>query len=132
MPVPMPLPRLAPAAVLSLLAAAGVQAAQPPLPASACRPVPPRVVEEVFVSADCERCWQMTDRAVGAAPGARTLRLDWIVPGRQGDEAPLAAAAVPEALQRLKLQLTPEGGTVQRQALPAAPPGRRRRGCAWR
>jgi hypothetical protein len=115
----MPMTRSASLLILSLLAVAA-QAAKPPVPSAACSPIPPRVVQEVFLSADCEHCWQTDDKAA-AAP--RTLRLDWIVPGRQGDEAPLAVAAVPESLQRLKLQLTPEGGTVQRQELPAAPSG---------
>jgi hypothetical protein len=85
----------------------------------------------VFLSADCERCWQQAD-AGASAP--RSLRLDWIVPGRRGDEAPLAGAAVPEAQQRLKGQLTPEAGTVQRHDLPAPAPGLRlavSSGLAW-
>jgi hypothetical protein len=105
--------------------------AKPPVTAAACVPPPPRVVQEVFLSADCERCWQQAD--AGARP-ARGLRLDWIVPGRRGDEAPLAVAALPEAQQRLKGQLTPEAGTVQRQDLPAPPPGLRlavSSGLAW-
>lgn len=58
----------------------------------------PQVLLERFVSADCESCWK--DPATpGAAPG--TLALDWVVPGTRGDDAPLSAVALPEALDRL-------------------------------
>lgn len=53
---------------------------------------------ERFTSADCETCWQ---DAATPVPGDSALVLDWIVPGRQGDEAPLAAAATRDALARL-------------------------------
>ncbi|MEJ7929757.1 hypothetical protein WG922_07205 [Ramlibacter sp. AN1015] len=58
----------------------------------------PRALVERFINADCATCW--ADPA--AAPvGPRELALDWIVPGQEGDEAPLSAAALPEALERL-------------------------------
>ncbi|MEW6706814.1 MAG: hypothetical protein AB1430_18355 [Pseudomonadota bacterium] len=96
----------------------------------ACQPEPLRQAMEIFMSADCARCWEQADEA--AAPG--TLRLDWIVPGLQGDEAPLAVAALPEAGARLKQPLGPERGSVQRQRLPASPGGVRlavHSGLAW-
>jgi len=122
------MPSRRPALGALVLALAGHSTAAPP---AACTPQPVREVEEIFLSADCERCWQQGD-AAAAAP--RTLRLDWIVPGRQGDEAPLAAAALPEAGARLKGQLTADTGSVQRQRLPAAPSGTRlsvQSGLAW-
>jgi hypothetical protein len=55
---------------------------------------------ERFLSADCEPCW--TTGAALAPNGAGTaLTLDWIVPGRLGDDAPLSAAASRDALTRL-------------------------------
>jgi len=59
----------------------------------------PRVLYERFISADCDSCWASAPAHV---PGASTLVVDWIVPGRLGDEAPLAAAATRDALERLK------------------------------
>lgn len=60
---------------------------------------PPLALFERFTSADCEACWQ---DAATPAPGAGALVLDWIVPGRQEDEAPLSAAATRDALARLQ------------------------------
>ena len=58
----------------------------------------PRAVLERFVNADCADCW--ADPATPrAAPG--TLALDWVLPGRKGDEAPLASVALDESLERL-------------------------------
>lgn len=60
---------------------------------------PPRALVERFISADCEACW--------ADPSLRptdpsALAIDWIVPSPRGDDAPLSAAALPEALERLR------------------------------
>ena len=64
------------------------------------QPQPVRVLER-FLSADCERCWG-TAKAVAPSAAGPTLALDWIVPGRRGDEAPLSAAASRDALVRLQ------------------------------
>jgi len=61
---------------------------------------PVRLLER-FLSADCERCWGSGAALVPSAAGT-TLALDWIVPGRLGDEAPLSAAASRDALVRLQ------------------------------
>ncbi len=58
----------------------------------------PKVLFERFTSADCESCW--SDASTPLAPRG-ALTLDWIVPGRQGDEAALAGAASRDALMRL-------------------------------
>lgn len=58
----------------------------------------PQAVLERFVNADCEACW--SDPAT-PAPAADTVALDWVVPGAQGDDAPLSAVASREALDRL-------------------------------
>ncbi|HMN74600.1 MAG TPA: hypothetical protein PKC97_00920 [Burkholderiaceae bacterium] len=47
---------------------------------------------ERFITADCEVCWRGGD-----TPSGTPLALDWIVPSPRGDDAPLAAAALPEA-----------------------------------
>lgn len=60
---------------------------------------PPLALFERFTSADCEACWH---DAATPAPGTRALVLDWIVPGRLEDDAPLSAAATRDALARLE------------------------------
>ena len=59
---------------------------------------PPQAVLERFTSADCADCWRDPRTAT---PGANTIALDWIVPGRQGDNAPLSAVALDEGMERL-------------------------------
>ncbi|MDP4073304.1 hypothetical protein [Acidovorax sp. A1169] len=59
----------------------------------------PVALFERFVSADCDSCW--ADKATPAPKAPGTLVLDWIVPGTQGDDAPLSAAATRDALARL-------------------------------
>lgn len=61
----------------------------------------PAAVFERFISADCESCW---GDAATPAPSAKAgaVLLDWIVPGKAGDDAPLSAAATTDALHRLQ------------------------------
>lgn len=66
--------------------------------ASAGMPAPLALFER-FTSADCAACWQ---DAATPSPGPGALVLDWIVPGRLEDEAPLSAAATRDALARLQ------------------------------
>lgn len=63
-------------------------------------PQPVRLLER-FLSADCARCWG-TGASLVPSTATPQLVLDWIVPGRQGDEAPLSAAASRDALARLQ------------------------------
>ena len=77
--------------------------------APACRQPAPRAVLERFVPADCESCWQ----AASPKPAARAWAIDWIVPA--GDGAPMAVAALPEAVERRATRL-------QAQPLPRVPP----------
>ena len=58
----------------------------------------PRALLERFISADCAQCWAQA----GPAESARTVALDWIVPGSAGEDAPLSAAATRDALLRLQ------------------------------
>ena len=62
-------------------------------------PAQPVALFERFTSADCASCWQDNTTP---APGPDALVLDWIVPGAQGDDAPLAPAATRDALLRLQ------------------------------
>ena len=73
------------------------------------QPQPVRLLER-FLSADCERCWGTGTALVPSAAGT-TLALDWIVPGRLGDEAPLSAAASRDALARLQTLRRPSPRT---------------------
>jgi hypothetical protein len=59
----------------------------------------PRAVLERFINADCEECWRDPRTP---APAANTIALDWIAPGRKGDDAPLSAVALAEAAERLR------------------------------
>ncbi len=59
----------------------------------------PVALLERFLSADCDSCW--ADKATPAPSAPSTVVLDWIVPGTQGDDAPLSAAATRDALARL-------------------------------
>lgn len=59
-----------------------------------------QAVLERFTSADCAECWR--DPAT-PKPAANTLAIDWIVPGRQGDDAPLSVVASDDAVDRLVL-----------------------------
>lgn len=111
--------KLIPLLLASMAISAG--AADRAAPAT-CRvpPVPARFVE-AFLSADCMACWQSRDGAVDAAREPATLRLDWVVPGTAGDDAPLATAALPEAAARQHGQLDATHPRWQSHDLP--PPG---------
>lgn len=89
------------AALLALglvLGAAAAAAGLPPASCSSDGQARPVALLERFTSADCESCW--ADRATPAARRGE-LALDWVVPSARGDEAPLSAAALPEARERL-------------------------------
>lgn len=62
---------------------------------------PPAAVLERFTNADCATCWQ--DRATPTPASADTVVLDWVVPGRQGDDAPLSTVATGDAVERLQM-----------------------------
>ncbi|MFC5520886.1 hypothetical protein [Polaromonas jejuensis] len=66
--------------------------------ASDGQPRPVQLMER-FINANCESCW--TDPATPIA-GAGVIALDWVVPGDQGDDAPLSAVATRDALARLE------------------------------
>lgn len=114
---------------LALCIAAGLCSLQAPavLAQSSCNsdraPVPAALFER-FVSADCEDCWHDPKTP---APGPSALVVDWIVPTAAGDEAPLSAAAAPDALARLHslARAAPTGTDVHTDTV-APRPGRLR------
>ena len=66
--------------------------------ASDGQPQPVQLIER-FINADCDSCW--SDPAT-PKPGRQAIALDWIIPGSQGDDAPLSAVATRDALVRLE------------------------------
>jgi hypothetical protein len=79
---------------------------------------------ERFISADCDSCWR---DASTRKPERGELALDWIVPGRRGEDAPLAAAATRDALARLSELGLAVPSTIANSRLPAQPAGRQLR-----
>ncbi|WP_428425348.1 hypothetical protein [Methylibium sp.] len=82
---------------------------------------PPREVIERLMSADCEACWSGT--APHPLPRSSWV-LDWIAPATDNADAPLAAAALPEAGARLEALASPalsDGAREFRWALAARP-----------
>ncbi|OOG36767.1 hypothetical protein B0B52_19455 [Polaromonas sp. A23] len=59
----------------------------------------PVALLERFINADCADCW--TDPATPRADRGAVV-LDWVVPGNQGDNAPLSAVATRDGLKRLE------------------------------
>ncbi len=64
---------------------------------------------EHFIDAACATCW-----TADAPVAAGAWRFDWIVPG--ADEAPLSAAALPDATERLQRLGQPPTGAQQQPA----------------
>jgi hypothetical protein len=97
--------RLAAAVVLALPLAAHALCTSDQVPQ-------PQAVLERFLSADCEACWRDPRTPV---PGANTVVLDWVLPGRLGDDAPLSAVASQDGLDRLAVlgkTVPDQSGTV--------------------
>ena len=63
--------------------------------AVACPSTPQALLLDRFIPADCQLCWEER-----SDPEPGVLVLDWIVPSPRGDDALLAAAALPEASAR--------------------------------
>ncbi|WP_298209713.1 hypothetical protein [Acidovorax sp.] len=87
----------------------------------------PVALFERFISADCETCWgDAATPAPSATAGA--VVLDWIVPGKTAEDAPLSAAATNDALVRLRSlgRSTPSTTDVHIAAVDALSPSRLR------
>lgn len=97
----MPTPRRLSAAAFAtaLIAGAPLLAHSQSLCSSDGQAQPVALVER-FINADCGDCWTQPP---AVEPATSAVVLDWIVPGsRLGDDAPLAAAALRESLERLE------------------------------
>ena len=88
-------PLLAAVALLAPLSSATAQS----FCASDGQPRPVQLMER-FINADCSDCG--TDPATNR-PAANVIALDWVIPGNQGDDAPLSAVATRDALARLEV-----------------------------
>ena len=88
-----------PALLLPLVAAIAAGAAHAQSSCSSDGQPRPVALLERFISADCEECWRAP-----STPHARKgeAALDWIVPGKRGDDAPLAVVASRDAVERLQ------------------------------
>ncbi len=81
--------------------------------AIACPSTPQALLLDRFIPADCQLCWEER-----SDPEPGVLVLDWIVPSPRGDDALLAAAALPEASARAG-PISRTATTSRRQALPS-------------
>jgi hypothetical protein len=77
----------------------------------------PRPVQlmERFINADCSSCW--TDPATPQV-GAGQMALDWVLPGRTGEDAPLSAVASRDAEARLQALGRPAPAQASSQTHP--------------
>lgn len=94
---------------------AGPVCADPPASCSNDGLAPPRVLVERFLRADCLSCW--TGNHLAAPPPGAVI-LDWVLPAEAGDDAPMAAVARREGLERqeaLRLNL-PAGRPLEWQS----------------
>lgn len=83
----------------------------------------PVALLERFINADCRDCW--SDAATPKVSRGE-VALDWVLPGSQGEDAPLSAVASRDGLKRLQaLGLTPPTGS-SKQTTAVAPQGRLR------
>lgn len=103
MKLPHPITQLRSLLVWSCSAAALLfcNSAQSQSTCSSDNQTPPTALLERFISADCAACWR--DPATLAA-AQNIAVLDWVVPGKLGEEAPLSVAASQAALERLEDQ----------------------------
>jgi len=92
--------RLALAAAGLLASTLALAAPKPPPGVAQNCPARATLLVEHFIGADCLACWQVAPPGLGAMPvAAREWSLDWIAP--TADDAAMAAAALPEAGERL-------------------------------
>ena len=113
MRLPADRPRLPALALCAALAAPGAVAQIAPLCHSDGLAAPHALLER-FIDADCATCWTA---AGSAAAAPRELALDWVLPGAQGDDAPLAAVARRDSLERqARLPAPPDARGALRSA----------------
>ncbi len=85
---------------------------------------PPAALLERFISADCATCWadEATPKAARSA-----LAIDWVLPGSRGEDAPLAAVASRDALERQQALHRAPSPTAEEVRVGVARNGRRLR-----
>lgn len=72
----------------------------------------PVALVERFINADCRECWSA---AATILTRRGEVALDWVLPGGQGDDAPLSAVASRDGLKRLQtLNLSPPPSSTSR------------------
>ena len=81
-------------------------------------PAPQAAVLERFLSAECADCWAQPAPEPAALTGPAVWRFDWIVPG--SDAAPLSAAALADARDRLARRGQPAPAATALLGQPAA------------
>jgi hypothetical protein len=111
-----PMHKLRPSAWICalMLALAAASAARAQSSCSSDGVPQPVALLERFTNADCQSCW--SDAHTPQA-GPRELALDWIVPGSAGEDAPLAAGASSDAVDRLAAlgrETPPQAATSRR------------------
>ena len=114
--------RLVGALLLAMLPFDAVQAQS--VCSSDGQPQPVQLLER-FINADCATCWQ---DAATPKPARGQIALDWVVPGSQGDAAPLSAVATRDAAQRLEaVSEKTSGAPASRRSAVRGLPGARLR-----
>lgn len=84
----------------------------------------PVALVERFINADCRDCWA-DPATLRVRP--RELVLDWVLPGSQGEDAPLSAVATRDGLKRLQaLDTAPPAGSSSLRTTVAVGKGRLR------
>ena len=107
-------------AIACLCALSGLRAAQAQAVCSSDGQRAPVALMERFINADCATCWS---DAHTPRPPQGTLALDWVVPGTQGEDAPLSAVASRDAsarLQALARPVPPDMATLHTRAVRTA------------
>lgn len=114
--MPLLFPRRVPTLAPLLLAACLAPAAQAQSSCSSDGQARPVALVERFINADCRDCW-----SDAATPGTRRgeVALDWVLPGSQGEDAPLSAVASRDGLKRLQAlgQALPAGSSSRTTAV---------------
>jgi len=108
------------ALLLGALLCLGHASAQAQATCSSDEQKPASLLLERFINADCEACWL---DANSPQPARGQIAIDWIVPGSQGDDASLSAAATRDGLERLKALNRPVPRQAANTSLALASPG---------
>jgi hypothetical protein len=106
-----------------VLAACMAPAAQAQSSCSSDGQARPVALVERFINADCRDCWS---DAATAQVRRGSVALDWVLPGSQGEDAPLSAVASRDGLKRLQALGLPSPSASSSQTTAVAEQGRLR------